>query len=394
MASIDPYETSRGRRYRVRYRKPDQTQTSKRGFKTKKEAELFLANVEVGKASGTYIDPTSARITVGVLGDAWLTSQTHLKPSSVHVIESTWRLHVRPTWGRVNVGEVRFSDVSEWVARLSSGVPGKRQPKSATVVLRAHGILQAILDSAVRDRRIHSNAAQGVPLPRKVPRPHRYLTHEEVHTLVAAAGTYGLIVQILAYTGLRWGELAALRVRHIDLVRGRLAIEENAVLTGGRVVIGTPKTHKRRVVPFPRFFEGALRTQVDGKEDEDLAFPSTIGTYIKTPTAHANSWFDRALERSGLPEMTIHDLRHTAASLAISAGANVKVVQRMLGHASAAMTLDTYADLFDDDMDDVAVRMDEAARVSIVAKMWPRVDEVSDDGDGNGLISPGTKGSS
>jgi hypothetical protein len=68
--------------------------------------------------------------------------------------------------------------------------------------------------------------------------------------------------------------------------------------------------------------------------------------------------------------MTIHDLRHTAASLAISAGANVKAVQRMLGHASAAMTLDTYADLFDDDLDSVAVRLSEAALAVNVVKMW------------------------
>jgi integrase len=65
----------------------------------------------------------------------------------------------------------------------------------------------------------------------------------------------------------------------------------------------------------------------------------------------------------------VHDLRHTAASLAISAGANVKAVQRMLGHASAAMTLDVYADLFDDDLDHVAGRLDEAASEG-VAKMW------------------------
>ncbi len=69
--------------------------------------------------------------------------------------------------------------------------------------------------------------------------------------------------------------------------------------------------------------------------------------------------------------MTIHDLRHSAASLAISSGANVKAVQRMLGHKSAAMTLDVYADLFDTDLDSVATRLDQAVRASNVSKMWP-----------------------
>ncbi len=70
--------------------------------------------------------------------------------------------------------------------------------------------------------------------------------------------------------------------------------------------------------------------------------------------------------------MTPHDLRHTAASLAVSAGANVKAVQRMLGHASATMTLDTYADLFDDDLDAVAERLDVALMLASVGGMWAR----------------------
>ncbi|WP_338014672.1 tyrosine-type recombinase/integrase [Agromyces mariniharenae] len=92
-----------------------------------------------------------------------------------------------------------------------------------------------------------------------------------------------------------------------------------------------------------------------------MLFSDRSGGHLTTPTVRANSWFDQALDGAGLERMTIHDLRHTAASLAVSAGANVKAVQRMLGHASAAMTLDTYSDLFDDDLDAVAVRLDEAA---------------------------------
>lgn len=81
-------------------------------------------------------------------------------------------------------------------------------------------------------------------------------------------------------------------------------------------------------------------------------------------------WFKTALKKANLDPMTLHDLRHTAASLAISAGANVKAVQRMLGHASAAMTLDVYADLFDDDLDQVAMRLDQVVSNSNVGKMW------------------------
>jgi hypothetical protein len=103
MGSIDPYMTTGGKRYRVRYRKPDHSQTTKRGFSTKKEAELYLATVEVKKATGEYIDASAGKSTITGLGDAWFAGQTHLKPSSVAVMESAWRLHVEPEWGHVAV---------------------------------------------------------------------------------------------------------------------------------------------------------------------------------------------------------------------------------------------------------------------------------------------------
>lgn len=367
LATVEPYATAAGKRYRVRYRKPDHSQTTKRGFKTKKEAELFLASVELGKAAGTYIDPSSARINVGTLGLGWLASQTHLKPSSVAVVESAWRLHVEPAWGRVAVGDVRHSDVQEWIARLSSGVEGKSKPKSPALVHRCYGVLAGILDAAVKDRRIPSNPARGVGLPRKVSREHVYLSHQQVDRLAQAAGDHGTLIRVLAYTGLRWGEASGLRVGDVDFDKRRLSVSVNAVLVGGKVVLGTPKTHKRRAVPFPAFLTVPLSRACTGRQSSAVLFSDRTGSHLTTPTVRENSWFDKALREADLAPMTVHDLRHTAASLAVSAGANVKAVQRMLGHASAAMTLDTYSDLFDDDLDSVAVRLDVAAMQAGVA---------------------------
>lgn len=273
------------------------------------------------------------------LGAAWIASQAHLKPSTAAARESAWRVHVLTRWGSVPVGQIRFSEVQRWVAELSDGTATGR-PKSASLVLRAHGVLAGILESAVRDHRIGSNPARGVPLPRKVPREHRYLTHDQVHALAEAAGPHGTLLRVLAYTGLRWGEATGLRVRDVDLGRGRLRVSRNAVLVDGEVLVGTPKTHKRRSVPVPPFLVPAIAAAQQGKGSDDLLFPNGAGTFLRTPTVFYNSWFDKALLRAGLPSMTIHDLRHTAASLAVASGANVKAVQKMLGHASAAMTLD------------------------------------------------------
>ncbi|MDT5273932.1 MAG: hypothetical protein QOG95_864, partial [Mycobacterium sp.] len=83
-------------------------------------------------------------------------------------------------------------------------------------------------------------------------------------------------------------------------------------------------------------------------------------------------WFAKAVTESGIPRATPHDLRHTAASLAVSAGANVKAVQKMLGHASATMTLDICADLFDDDLEAVATALDQARSRESMGQMWAR----------------------
>ena len=163
---------------------------------------------------------------------------------------------------------------------------------------------------------------------------------------------------MLSYCGLRWSELAALRVRNFDLLRRRVIVEEAVTeVDGSTLVWGTPKTHGRRTVPLPRFLVDELAATVVNRPGEELAFPSPQGAVLRNRNARAG-WFDEAARAAGLAGLTPHELRHTAASLAVSAGANVKAVQRMLGHASAAMTLDRYADLFDDDLDDVAERLD------------------------------------
>lgn len=119
-----------------------------------------------------------------------------------------------------------------------------------------------------------------------------------------------------------------------------------------------------------------LKTPCEGKGQDDPLFADRAGGFMRRPKASngSRSWFVSALAEARLERLTPHDLRHTAASLAVSSGANIKAVQRMLGHKSAAMTLDTYADLFDDDLDAVAMRLDESGREKNVGKVRARRD--------------------
>ncbi|MBG6218439.1 integrase [Arthrobacter sp. CAN_A6] len=373
MATIEAYETSQGRRYRVRYRTPERKQTDKRGFRTKRDAENFAATVEVSKLKGEYIDVSAARATVGQLGPEWLARQTHLKPSSYRPVEAAWRNHVEPVWGAKAVSDIRKTAVQQWLSLMTTGDGAAIKPKSATVVIRAYGVLASILDGAMDDRRILSNPARGVDLPRKGRKAHIYLSHDQVHDLAAEA-KHGTLVLVLAYCGLRWGEAVGLKVKHLDMLKRRFRVEENAVEVGGKIEVGTPKNHKKRSVPFPRFLAEPLAVQCGGKGREDLVFPGENGGYMRSTRVQEDrgGWFTGAVKRSKVPRITPHDLRHTAASFAVSAGANVKAVQRMLGHSSAAMTLDIYADLFDDDLNAVADALDHAVSAASVGKMWAR----------------------
>ena len=261
---------------------------------------------------------------------------------------------VAPRWGPIPVAQIRYSDVSTWVGELSADLSPSR-------TRHAYRILRVLLDDAVKDRRIPSNPASGVTLP-SLPkrREHPYLTHGQVTALADSAPTPGdrALILVLAYCGLRWGEAVALRWEDVDEIRRRLVIRRSLGDVGGRLIETTPKSHAARTIPVPDPAWNALASLSHG---DGRIFSTPSGSPLR-----ASSWrrraLDPALEVSGLPRLSPHALRHTAASLAVSSGANVKAVQRMLGHASAAMTLDVYADLFLDDLDDVARRLSADAQ--------------------------------
>lgn len=231
------------------------------------------------------------------------------------------------------------------------------------------------------------NAARGVKLPARSKRKNIYLTAEQLQALAVEAGRYRSLVLLLGTAGLRWGEAAALRVGDIDFLKRKVVLHENAVTVGADVHLGTLKSGKERTVVLPEFVVDELAKRCRGKQHGDLIWPAREGGHLGPPSSH-DSWLSGAVKRCQtaaaaarakeskrgkepttpvFPRVTAHALRHTAASLAISAGANVRVVQRMLGHSSAAMTLDVYADLFDDDLTGVADKLDET-----VGKMWAK----------------------
>jgi hypothetical protein len=136
----------------------------------------------------------------------------------------------------------------------------------------------------------------------------------------------------------------------------RLMVSENAVHPGVWHAVGPTKGRQARSVPVPEFVLDELSLQCKGKAPGDLVCGGREGGYLQRPKS-STGWFQAAVRRAKIQKVTPHDLRHTCASLAVSAGVNVLALQRMLGHKSAKITLDTYADLFDDDLDAVSVSL-------------------------------------
>ena len=354
--SIEPYTLKGGEtRWRARWRDPDTHKSrERRSFRTKRDARAFLDSLNADILRGEYVDPRAGRVLIGALGPQWIAAHRNTWAlSHWRAVESAWRLHVEPQWGKCRLNEIKPSGVQAWSDELAASY-------SHTTVGRCVGILSGICATAVGDGLMARNPCERVRLPKKQRSKHPYLTAEQLLALAAASGTRAPIILVLGLCGLRYGELRALRVQDVDFDRNRITVARSATKAGTVTVEKSTKGNQVRTVAMPTLVCDALRRQTEGKHDDDLVFDDGHGGYIAYQCASGSGrgWFKRALQQAGLNPMTVHDLRHTAASLMVQSGANVKTVQRTLGHASAAMTLDVYADLFDSELDAVASNID------------------------------------
>ncbi|KXP00452.1 integrase [Tsukamurella tyrosinosolvens] len=249
-----------------------------------------------------------------------------------------------------------------WISGLSADGSTRFAGRglSASRVIQTHQVVGSVLRFSVKARYIATNPAEDVELPGKVEVEQRYLSHEQAHRLAVACGEYRTFVLVLTYCGLRFGEAIALTVGRVDLDARRITVAKSVTyVTGQGQVEGAPKNSSTRRVPVPKFLVPLLRTELDGREDDELVFPGREGGWL---TEGQVRWvFDKAATTVGEKGLTPHQLRHTCASLAIRGGANVKVLQTLLGHKTATLTLDRYGHLFPDDLDRVSDSFDAAA---------------------------------
>ena len=365
MAGFSKYKTARGTMWRVSWRDAAGAQRTKRGFTTKRESEEWWRR-------HTTAGHSPSRLTVG---EAWERAQASAqwRGSTRAAMERAWRLQVAPRWAEVPLQAVTAADVEEWLVDMSKSM-------SRSTVVRARSVLSRTMTWAVRAgilatspttaaRTPRTDAPQKGPRARALdaaPRSLSIPSAEAVEAIARAAEDAapvagrerGAIVRVLASTGLRWGEAAGLRVADVDLDTGRATISRTISSIDGTLTEGPPKSGQARVIALPRDARTVLAEMMRGKRSGDLIFQSQSGEAMRSPGR--SGWWRAAVREvraAGVevPEtLTPHDLRHAAATAFIRAGIPIPTVARQLGHSSPRVTLDIYAGVADDDLDDVA----------------------------------------
>lgn len=335
-------------------------------FDRKPDAQKHLNKVLLEIASGD----APAKGTFGEVAELWYLTKSHRKPKTIAGYRSLLDTLVLPRWGAVDLGEIGYENYTAWLAALSTLPSRRKTGLSPSRITQAHQLVGAVLSYAVKVGRLSRNVALEIKrsedLPRPTERERRYLTHDELISLANAVEGREALTLILGYCGIRFGEAVALRGKNVG--NGELVIRSSVTNVTGRGMVETStKTNKTRHVPVPAPVWEALKGVLP-ENPEDLIFPGKNG-YLTVDEYRAA--FDRGCKTAGITGLVPHGLRHTAASLAISAGANVKVVQRLLGHASAAMTLDRYGHLFEDDLATVAESLGSAIKASAVPLRYP-----------------------
>ena len=325
----------------------------------KQAALARMHEIEAERCRGQE-QPRIGKLTLGQHLDAWLVHEkTQVSHRSYDGYESIVRVHLRPSLGSLSLAKLQPQALQSYYARACSGGLSPR------TVAKHHRLLYSALKYAVRQRLIVRNMAELVDPPRWRPKEMRSLSSEEVGRLLDAcdAVTYPL-VYVAVCSGLRQGEVLALRWRDIDLDQGTISVARTLHHRRGVIEFTEPKTGRsRRRVSATRSLVAYLTGYRQDRKilgmptkADDLAFCHRDGRPISPSTlAHA---FTAAARRAGLENVRYHDLRHTFASIAFSRGAAPKLIQEALGHSSVAFTMDTYSHLIPGANDSVADLLD------------------------------------
>lgn len=324
-------------RWQARYQAPaEERVTAPETFQTRAEAARYLAKVQTDLDCGVWLDPAIAKQSFGEFATTWLADRADLRPRTAELYRGLLNRHLVPQLGDVSLSHLSPAVVRQWHAgRLRADV-------GRSTVAKAYRLLKTILNTAVADELLPRNpcmlrGAGSERTPERVPP-----TLAEALTLAdSIAPRWRMLVLLATWSGLRWGELVALRRGGIDLEHGRLNVTDQLVETQHGRELGPPKTDAgRRTVHLPPHLMPELVDHLNRwvePEAEAWLFCGPLGA----PLARRNftTHWTRARTMAGLPSVRFHDLRHLSATLAATTGASTRELMARMGHSSPRAAL-------------------------------------------------------
>ncbi|WP_241178003.1 tyrosine-type recombinase/integrase [Mycolicibacterium nivoides] len=359
-----------------------------KSFDRKPDAQAYLNGLTADIQRGEYVDPSKSAATFGAVAEQWFETKSHRKPKTLAGYRSLLDTIILPKWKNVPLKAIDYQSFSTWIGSLSVDGSQRDTALSASRIRQTHQLVGAVLKYAQRSGLVTKNVASQLErkydLPTEHGREQHALTREQLLGFVSHMRLYATLTLILGCVGIRTGEAFALRRSGVKDCK--LIVSESATnVTGQGTVTTRTKTNKTREVAVPGWAWDRLVAELPA-DPKALVFPHRTGTTLtnhqyryefdKAVTAmRAETEAQRARETAEtgkavtpeFPTITPHDLRHTCASLLISTGANIKVVQRQLGHATAAMTLDQYGHLYDADLTHAADVLSDALEATAVS---------------------------
>jgi integrase len=342
-------------RYQVRYQGPDGLdRPAPHTFRTKREAQDWLADKQVEIRRGGWVDPDAGKVAFGEFAAAWIKERT-LARGTAELYETLLRLHLAPTFGRVAVADITPAAVRSWrAARLDAGA-------GRSTVAKSYALLRAVLNTAVEDQLITRNPCR-IKGGSKEETPERPTATVAEVFLIAdkIADRYRVLVLLAAFLGLRWGELIALRRRDVDTEAGCVWVRASvAELRNGVRVTKLPKsTAGVRTVPIPSVILPELCRHLDRYSEPNADGQVFVGAKGATPRRnHFNKVWRRACDAAGIKGLHFHDLRHTGNNFAAAAGASTKELMARFGHSTMRAAL-VYQHANDDRQREIAAGID------------------------------------
>ena len=326
-------------RWQARYLGPDGLMHSApHTFATEREGEQWLTLIESEIIRGQWQAPEAGEVTISSYGERWI-AERKLAPRSRQGYEYLFSLHIEPHLGRLTLGAVQPATIRAWRRKLLAG--GTPEPQA----VKAYALLRAIFSTAVKeDEIIRQN-------PCRIPGYDRYHTPERPTATIAQVFAladampprFSALIVVAALSGLRWGELAALRRQDVDLAAGLVRVPRKLAVLNGRVEFGPPKSDAGvRVVALPAAAVEALGTHLAAFVDDfpdALIFTGGKGGVLRSSSFGSAVRWRATVARLGLPEFHFHDLRHTGNTLAASSGASTRELMHRMGHSTMRAAL-------------------------------------------------------